>query len=64
MNKAFEALNDVAGAFATFLGRGDLHPNTLLSELTEPHSYFLNKVTVEELKLVIELAECYADLCD
>lgn len=64
MRDEFDALEQVSGNFATFVDREGLHPNTLLSELREPHSYFLRKVTVGELKLVIELAERYAGLCD
>lgn len=49
--------------------------NQLVSQIGVPANYnlgtdniflsrFLSKVTVEELRKVIELANCYADLCE
>jgi len=63
MKTEFDALKNVAGAYAEFLGY-ELKPETVLSELKWPYNGFLDKVSIKELELVIELAERYAGLCD
>lgn len=67
----FEALEMVAGNFQTFIEPENFHPETLLSEVYWSSANgdgqadaFFARVNVRELKLVIELAERYADLCD
>jgi len=54
----------VTDAYRIWIEGEGLHPDTLLSELTGSTVIFLSKVTVKELGAAIELASCYADLCE
>ena len=62
MKTEFDALKNVAGAFAHYLDQ--MPDNYLLGADSVLLAKFLNSVSIHELKLVIELAERYAGLCD
>jgi len=61
MKTEFDALKNVSGMFALHVD-GRVDPEKRLISI--PDLEFLANVTVKELKLVIELAERYAGLCD
>lgn len=66
MRDEFEALKNVSGAFSQHVD-GLTPGDASLFELGTRYAgarLFLTQVTVKELKLVIELAERYAGLCD
>lgn len=62
----FEALESVSQAFDSWLDGIVLDDDTLkdLDNYLGLPQVFLGEVTVKELKLVIELAQRHADLCD